>query len=157
VHFFGGRHEWVPWGGNDARAVGRGDEWAMSDHIKGQERWHAVRTRARYEKIVARALTDQGLTCLLPLRTEEQTYAGVTVEVTVPIVAGCVFVRGNDAVGFQAALTNGVREVTGVTVELLVQLPPEVRAVLIKGGHPTGGTARPPGDETPPAGEVGLK
>ena len=119
----------------------------MPDGNKALERWHAVWTRARREKIVARALTDSGLTCLLPLRTEQQTYAGVTVEMTVPLVPGCVFVRGNDAVGFQAALTKGVREVTVVGAELLAQLPPEVRALLLETGHRTRGRPTPPGDE----------
>jgi transcription antitermination factor NusG len=57
------------------------------------ENWYAVHTRARHERIVARRLTEQGVTTFLPLVTEVHRWSDRRKSVELPLFGCYVFVR----------------------------------------------------------------
>lgn len=56
-------------------------------------RWFAVRTRAKSEKSVQRRLTQKGITAYVPLQEFVRRYERKTRTVSLPLIAGYVFVH----------------------------------------------------------------
>src|SRR5262245_33069439 len=55
--------------------------------------WFALRTRARHEKLVARALAERGVECFLPLSRERHRWSDRFTIVEVPLFSTYLFVR----------------------------------------------------------------
>jgi transcription antitermination factor NusG len=58
-----------------------------------EARWFAVRTRSRYEKIVANQLRSRGVTAFLPLVTQVHRWSDRKKTVEVPLFSGYAFVQ----------------------------------------------------------------
>jgi transcription antitermination factor NusG len=65
----------------------------MSLGVDAELAWYALRTRARHEKVVARALRDRGVECFLPVSCERHRWADRTVTVEVPLFSTYLFVH----------------------------------------------------------------
>lgn len=58
-----------------------------------QERWFAVQTRARHERVVVQRFRDKGLTTFLPLITEIRRWSDRKKTIEVPLFGCYVFVK----------------------------------------------------------------
>jgi transcription antitermination factor NusG len=58
-----------------------------------EERWYAIRTRSRHEKVAARELDAQGIRVFLPLVTSVRQWSDRRTEVELPLFPGYAFVR----------------------------------------------------------------
>ncbi|HUK26222.1 MAG TPA: UpxY family transcription antiterminator [Terriglobales bacterium] len=99
------------------------------------ERWYAVHTRARHEKMVAERLVEQGLTSFLPLVKETHRWSDRKKIVELPLFSCYVFARmlpGNTQ-RVQVCRTDGVLQVVGMGGEG-IPIPDEqiqaIRALL---------------------------
>lgn len=63
----------------------------------GQERWYAVQTRSRHEKLVATSLQGRGVAAYLPLVSEVHRWSDRRKQVDVPLFSGYVFIRSVDS------------------------------------------------------------
>src|SRR5271157_5052019 len=59
----------------------------------GIERWFALQTRARHEKVVAQRLSDKGVTSFLPLVRQEHRWSDRRKTVEVPLFSCYLFVK----------------------------------------------------------------
>jgi transcription antitermination factor NusG len=59
----------------------------------GVEKWYAVHTRARHERVVAQRLREQGVTTFLPLITEVHRWSDRRKSVELPLFGCYVFVK----------------------------------------------------------------
>lgn len=57
--------------------------------------WHAVRTRPRWEKIVAQGVASKGYEGFLPLYRKRSQWSDRVKQIDLPLFPGYVFVRGN--------------------------------------------------------------
>jgi hypothetical protein len=92
--------------------------------------WRVVRTGARREKIVARQCGAAGITHFLPVVRVARDYAGTPCRVEVPLFAGYLFARADEATLRAADASDSIREVVeapginfGTVIEGLVQTP----------------------------------
>lgn len=71
-------------------------------------RWHAIRVRPRWEKIVADALQGKEYEPFLPLYRKRSQWSDRTKEIDLPLFPGYVFCRGNFAGRPRIVTTPGV-------------------------------------------------
>jgi hypothetical protein len=76
-----------------------------------RDAWRIVRTGARREKIVARQCGTAGIACFLPLMRVAREYAGTTCRVEVPLFAGYLFARADEAALRAADASGSIRAV----------------------------------------------
>ena len=67
--------------------------FAGVDSHSGQERWFAVHTRSRHEKVVAQEIRDRGVEAFLPLMKEERRWSDRRKIVELPLFTCYVFVK----------------------------------------------------------------
>lgn len=58
-----------------------------------EERWYAVQTRARHERVVVQRFRDKGLTTFLPLVTEVRRWSDRRKSIELPLFSCYVFVK----------------------------------------------------------------
>jgi transcription antitermination factor NusG len=95
-----------------------GDALIESALDKG-ERWYAVHTRARHEKMVAERLQDQGVTVFLPLVKETHRWSDRKKTVEIPLFGCYVFVKfvPDNRSRLRVCRTDGVLQIVGVRGE----------------------------------------
>lgn len=92
--------------------------------------WRVVHTRARREKIVARQCRAAGIACFLPLLRVSRVYAGCTCMVEVPLLAGYLFARADEAALRAADASASIASVTDAPQDAMGwQLPSLARAL----------------------------
>src|SRR5688500_16901376 len=103
---------------------------AVDNSESEREAWRIVRTGARREKIVARQCRDAGIACFLPLDRVARQYAGRTCLVEIPLVAGCLFARADEAALRAADASGSIRSVADAPQQAIAwQLPSLARAL----------------------------
>jgi len=61
--------------------------------VEQPERWYALKTRSRHEKVVVERLRERGFTTFLPLLHETRSWSDRKKVVELPLFAGYVFVK----------------------------------------------------------------
>ncbi len=79
--------------------------------VGNRDAWRVVRTGARREKIVARQCGAAGITHFLPVVRVARDYAGTACRVEVPLLAGYLFARADEATLRAADASDSIREV----------------------------------------------
>lgn len=99
-------------------------------------RWWVLHTRARNEKLVARALAERGVAHYLPLLSVQHTYAKGTASYTLPLFPGYLFLCGEPADCDLAWRTNRVANVLDVTDQgRLVSELTQIHRALTRGAN----------------------
>jgi transcription antitermination factor NusG len=120
-----------------------GQSWQCSEpasfvpEVKsGEDRWYAIHTRARHEKVIAARLQEQGFAIFLPTVIEVHRWSDRRKKVEVPLFSCYVFARLNPASAehrFHLCRLDSVLGVVGVRGDW-VAIPEEqidaVRALL---------------------------
>jgi len=79
------------------------------------ERWYAVQTRARNERVVVQRFQDKGLTTFLPVVTEKRRWSDRWKEVELPLFSCYVFVKimATNEDRLRVLCTDGVFDLVG--------------------------------------------
>ncbi len=82
-----------------------------------RERWYAVQTRARHERVVVERFREKGLTTFLPLVTEVRRWSDRWKSVELPLFSCYVFVKvvGSNEDRLRVLCTDGVFDFVGVS------------------------------------------
>jgi transcription antitermination factor NusG len=85
-------------------------QWPTS----GNKDWWAVHTKARHEKVTAKAFDRLGLSCYLPLVNFERRTGGRSVHVQLPLFPGYLFLRADGNERLAALQTRKAVRIFGV-------------------------------------------
>jgi transcriptional antiterminator NusG len=94
-----------------------------------EERWYAVRTKPRHEKVVARLLEIKGYEQLLPQYTTRKKWADRVKEITLPLFPGYVFCRFDARCRVPVLNTPGVVDIVRVAKEPAPVNEEEIKAL----------------------------
>jgi transcriptional antiterminator NusG len=85
----------------------------MLSLLDANNRWYALRTKSRHEKIVASSVKAKGYPVLLPLYHEIRRWSGRDCEVELPLFSGYVFAQFDQQRCLPILQTPGVVQIVG--------------------------------------------
>jgi transcription antitermination factor NusG len=91
--------------------------------------WFAIYTRHQHEKMVAQILSAKGLQVFLPLYNSTRRWKDRTVQLTLPLFPGYLFLRGMEERRLQVVTTPGIVSILTVSGEPAVIPESEIEAV----------------------------
>jgi len=91
--------------------------------------WFAIYTRHQHEKMVAQILSAKGLQVFLPLYNSSRRWKDRTVQLTLPLFPGYLFLRGMEERRLQVVTTPGIVSILTVSGEPAVIPESEIEAV----------------------------
>ena len=102
----------------------------MAPPLSGSsDRWFAIYTRHQHEKMVAQILSAKGLQVFLPLYNSTRRWKDRTVQLSLPLFPGYLFLRGLEERRLQVVTTPGIVSVLSVNGEPAVIPESEIDAV----------------------------
>jgi transcription antitermination factor NusG len=107
-----------------------GTDSQMAPALSGlNEPWFAIYTRHQHEKMVAQILSAKGLQVFLPLYNSTRRWKDRTVQLTLPVFPGYLFLRGMEERRLQVVTTPGIVSILTVSGEPAVIPESEIEAV----------------------------